>query len=62
MTTPPRAPGRPRLDPAARAIDVHVSLPPRLYDRVKRVADTHDLTIPEVIRRVLTRTTPEPPS
>jgi hypothetical protein len=52
MTPLPRRPrGRPPVDPATKSVDVHVKLPPKVYDQVWALARAHDLSIPEVVRR-----------
>lgn len=53
VTGTSRKPGRPRIDPTARSVDVHVSLPPRLYDQLSRLARDEEITIQNVIRRAL---------
>ena len=53
LDPPKRRPGRPPGDPSTRPVEVRVSLPPQVYDRVDAIARAHDVSIPEVIRRAL---------
>lgn len=52
MTTNKR--GRPRLDPTDRSVGVLVKMPGRTFDRVYQLAKAARLSVPEVIRRVIT--------
>jgi hypothetical protein len=57
MTAAKRKRGRPALDSDRRAADVRVRMPSRLYDRLYELSTTHGLSVPAVIRRILTRST-----
>ena len=51
---PPRPPvGRPRIDPVDPAVNVHVMVQAKTYDRIYRLARAEQITIPEVFRRAL---------
>lgn len=56
MSDPPRRrPGRPPLDPTDRSIDVHLSLPSKLYDHVDRLARAQGVSMAELFRRAIRR-------
>jgi hypothetical protein len=49
--------GRPRIDPGDDSVPVHVVLPARQYDAAYRRAQADRISVPEVIRRALHRST-----
>lgn len=56
MSDPPRrGPGRPPLPAREIPARVHVSLAPRAYDQAYKMARREGISVPEVLRRGLTR-------
>lgn len=49
-------PGRPPLDPTDRSVVVSFVLPSRAFERICRRAHVEQLSVSEIIRRVLTPT------
>jgi hypothetical protein len=47
--------GRPRLSAAEGSADVHLTLPEGMYDKAYSVASRERISVPEVIRRALSR-------
>ena len=47
--------GRPSVSPKEPSTDVHLTLPVSVYDRAYLEASKARLSVPEVIRRALTR-------
>jgi hypothetical protein len=54
----PRKPGRPRLDATDPSTVVCVRFPSRRYDLLYKKAAEQQLTVPELIRRLVTRRPP----
>jgi hypothetical protein len=53
--------GRPPLDPDEAPARVHVTVPSRDYDLALKRAEQEGVSIPELVRRGLTRVLAEPP-
>jgi hypothetical protein len=51
--TPPRKPGRPRLDAEDVSVSVHFRLPTKQYDATVQRASQERLTLGDFIRRCL---------
>ena len=51
--------GRPRLSDAP-SVNVHFRLPAKQYDRTQKQADRERLSLPDWLRRVVTRACREP--
>lgn len=52
-----KRPGRPPLDPDDPSIRVTVTLPARRFDALCKAARDEEASVPEIIRRLLTRGT-----
>ena len=55
--TPRKRPGRPPLDKDSPSVGIHVKVSSRTYDVVYACARRERVSVPEVVRRVLTRLT-----
>ena len=49
--------GRPSIDPAARAVEVCLTLPAKYYDAVYTRARAERVSVPELLRRELQKPT-----
>jgi hypothetical protein len=54
-----KRPGRPPLDPTDPSVCVGVTLPTKQFDRLCAQAHRADVSVPEVIRRLITDATTE---
>jgi hypothetical protein len=51
---PRRRTGRPPLDPNDPSVEMTLSLPSKQYDRLYALARSQRVTVPELVRRVIT--------